>query len=150
MIKKTKHGISFDSLFELRVYELDIPGFIYHPIKINYNITWEHKGCTVTTNHTYAPDFVQFRKNGPDRLFELKGAFHDRAAVTKMQKLIEILEPTYEVWFVFEKGNAPLTRAQPKRKDGSRFSVSEWCDKHGYRYVTEAQLRKKFNKKEKE
>ena len=83
--------------------------------------------------HHYEPDFLY-----KDSIFiEAKGRFVDSAEARKyvyIKPEIEKLGMTFV--FLFYKPDTPMPQAK-RRKDGSKRTMREWADEHGFRWYTE-------------
>ena len=75
---------------------------------------------------------------GPHRRLyvEAKGYFQDSQEAGKYPWVRESLRETDELIFVFENPNTKI-HYLAKRKDGSKMTMAEWADKHGFRWFTE-------------
>lgn len=74
------------------------------------------------SNHTYTPDFVL--PNGI--IVEAKGIFDatDRAK----HLLIKAQYPHLDIRFIFSNAKAKIYK-------GSKTTLADWCNKHGYKYA---------------
>jgi hypothetical protein len=113
-------GTPYDSMLEKRLHEGALKDFEHHTEKIPY--VWPH---------TYEPDFVL-----DDLIIESKGYFQDRADCSKYLWIRESLTGFQELVFIFENPDKEM-HFQNKRKDGSKMTHGEWCDKNDFRYYSE-------------
>lgn len=83
---------------------------------------WEEK--------EYRPDFVS--RLAPWIMFEAKGVLRTREEANKYLRIIE-QHPDKVLIFILMKPNTRLPYQKP-RKDGSKMTMEEWCDKNGIMY----------------
>ena len=88
----------------------------FEPHHVLYNV--------VKPNRRYTPDFIA----QGNKLIEAKGRFLDN---NEAQKYVQIKANGYEVCFIFQKPDTPLSWAKPK-KDGTRTTHAEWASSHGF------------------
>lgn len=112
----------FDSKFEQRLYRGVLKDCKYHTGGIGYIVN-EHRN--------YYPDFIY--KNF---IIESKGRFRTSAEAKKYLHIRKALAKGKELVFIFMKRNTYFPGARP-RKDGTRRTQEEWCEKHGFRYFYE-------------
>lgn len=117
-------GTPYDSMTEKRLHEGVFKGCNFHNYKIAYHI--EHK---------YEPDFIIVR-DGKTIFVEVKGYFQDRAETQKYKWVAKALDDNEELVFIFENPNKQM-HFQAKRKDGTKMTHAEWCDKMGFRVFSE-------------
>jgi hypothetical protein len=117
--------LQFDSGFERQVYSVVRPEVRYHPdTRLGY-----------TLKKTYEPDFVF--DCGKNRIFiECKGRFRDKQEYQKYLAVREDLSRNEHLVFVLQNPNAAMPGAKRRKKDGKKHSISEWCDKHGFKWYT--------------
>ncbi|AUR99118.1 endonuclease I [Vibrio phage 1.262.O._10N.286.51.A9] len=120
-----KKASQADSKWEGKLKDTIFKDYEHHPDKIAYTIP-----------HTYEPDF----KRG-NILIECKGRFRDSAEARKYLHVRDALDDGYELIFVFYNPNTPMPFAK-KRKDGTKFTHSQWAEKHGFRWFDEETIRK--------
>jgi hypothetical protein len=125
----------FDSKFEERLYGLLNSDCEYHP-----------EGCLLDykIERKYEPDFVY--TNGTHIWFiEAKGRFRDRLEMKKYLAVRDSLRSNERLAFILQnpKANNP---GATRRKDGTRQSISEWLDKHGFKWFTVDNLPREWRK----
>lgn len=110
---------------ELRAYEYSnrLVDAQYEPFKVPY---------TIRREANYIPD-LYFQHDGIQYIGEVKGRFR---TAEEGKKYIDIrrCHPDTHIFFILEKPKTPLFGAK-KRKDGSRRTMEEWMDKHGFDYT---------------
>lgn len=118
--KRTKRNIpkGYDSWFEYDLHQ-KMKQCQYHTAKVSY-----------VQRRSYEPDFKY--KN---ILIEAKGRFRTRDEARKYVDVRDSLDPIFELVFIFMNPNTAMPGAR-RRADGSRFTMAEWADKHGFRYFT--------------
>lgn len=90
----------------------------------------------------YLPDFIP--KGRSDILIECKGFFRNKQ---ESRKYVAVADSNPDLTIVFILMNPK--RAMPgvtKRKDGTKYSMAEWCDNHDFPWYTEHNLPKEFCK----
>lgn len=122
---KCLQGTPYDSMTEKRLHEGAFKDLNHHPPKIHY--VWPHE---------YEPDFIHNKGDGNIIYVEIKGYFMDRKDCTKYLWVRDSLCEHEELVFVFEKPSKPM-HFQSKRKDGTKMTHGEWCEKNGFRYFSE-------------
>ena len=118
MAKRGKPPKGYDSWFEYQLHTDYLSECEHHPEMISY-----------TQTKLYEPDFII-----GDFLIEAKGRFRDSEEARKYVDIRRSLV-CQELVFVFYDPNIPMPRAR-RRKDGTKFTMSEWADKNGFRYFT--------------
>lgn len=106
----------YKSWLERDLHKGAMKGLPYESIKVPYTI-----------DTTYTPDFVNEDKK---ILFEAKGRFEDSKEAAKYTHFAQC-HPEWQLIFIFENPNTPMPRAK-RRLNGTRFSHSDWADKHGF------------------
>lgn len=127
---KSLIGSPYDSLLEKRIHTA-IPKLKHHEQKVDY-----------VRYHKYEPDFV-FEKEGITYLVEAKGYFQDAAELGKYVPIRDALEDGQELIFVFEKPEKAI-HFQATRKDGTKTSHREWCEKKGFKAYSEGEFLEAF------
>ena len=96
--------------------------------------TWEHHPTTLpyVIERTYEPDFVK-EINEIQFLCEAKGIFWDSTEAKKYKEIVKHLSPNQVFFFIFKDSSKPLIWSK-KRKDGTKMTHAEWCDKNGFIY----------------
>ena len=113
----------FDSKFEKEAYAL-MKGCEYHPQqKIYYTIP-----------RTYEPDFV-YKTKSKTIWIEAKGRFRTSDEARKYVYIAKTLSPKEELVFLFQRANTPMPGSR-RRKDGTRYTMEEWAEKHEFRWYT--------------
>lgn len=123
---KTLLGTPYDSMMEKRIHD-NIPSLNHHEVKIDY-----------VRYHKYEPDFT-FEKEGITYLVEAKGYFQDAAELGKYVPIRDSLEENQKLIFVFEKPEKAI-HFQATRKDGTKLSHREWCEKKGFEAYSEQEF----------
>lgn len=110
-----------DSKWEGKLRDTILKDCEYHADKIPYFV-----------EHTYEPDFVS-----GDIIIEAKGRFRERAEATKYIWVRKALEETdKELVFLLYNPNTAFPHAKA-RKDGTKMSHAEWCEKNKFKWYTE-------------
>lgn len=94
------------------------------------NCQWKPDPITYTSVKKYNPD-ARFGNT----IIEIKGRFRTHEEAAKYIWIRECLEEGEELVFVFSSPNTPMPRAR-KRRDGTRKSVSDWADQHGFKWYS--------------
>jgi hypothetical protein len=100
---------------------------------------WKPDSVPYTVEKKYNPD-AQFGTT----LIEIKGRFRTHEEAAKYLWIRDNLQGGQELVFVFSNPNTAMPRAK-RRKDGSRRSVSDWADKHGFRWFTPSSIPDEWN-----
>ena len=119
--------VHFDSGFERKLYAiLDPMEANYHPMdcKLYYTVT-----------SGYEPDFVVWNDDGTTTYVEAKGRFRDATEARKYRAVRDSLKPTEELVFIFQNPNVAMPNTS-KRRDGTKYSISEWADKYNFTWYT--------------
>lgn len=131
MKRKKKLSSGKRSKFEEAVAEqLQLRGWRYESEKIKYKIP--------ESEHTYTPDFSRpedcSSKAKSKTVVESKGRFRSRA---ECDKYIHIRDsnPNIKLVFVFQNPRVAMPGAK-RRKDGTIYTVEDWCGRNGFRYYT--------------
>ncbi len=100
-----------------------------------------HKKMKECHYHNYEVVYVQYRRYEPDFrykniMIEAKGRFRTRDEARKYLDIRNSLLPPEELVFIFMNPNTAMPGTR-KRADGSRLSMAEWAEKHGFLYYTE-------------
>jgi len=107
----------YRSNFEAEVAKI-LKGWKYESYDLHY-----------TSCHRYIPDFTRHRT-----LIEVKGRFRTAGEAAKY---IDIRRdnPKFTLIFLFMNPNTPMPNTR-KRKDGTRYTVSQWADKNDFKWYT--------------
>ena len=89
---------------------------------------WKPDSIPYTMEKIYNPDAEY-----GDTIIEIKGRFRTSEEAKKYIWVRDNLPEGKELVFVFSNPRTPMPRAR-KRKDGSRRSVSDWANHHGFRW----------------
>ena len=119
--------VHFDSGFERKLYA------ILDPLEANYHPTDCKLYYTVTSG--YEPDFVVWNDDGTTTYVEAKGRFRDATEARKYRAVRDSLKPTEELVFIFQNPNVAMPNTS-KRRDGTKYSISEWADKYNFTWYT--------------
>ena len=124
--KKAKEviGTKYDSVTEKRLHEGVLSGCQFHPEKISYAI-----------EKTYEPDFSYRDSSGIEWLIEVKEILQDSAEAQKFQWIKKALKEDQILVFCISNPNQKIYW-QKARKDGSKMTLSEWCDKQQILWFT--------------
>ena len=124
--KKAKEviGTKYDSVTEKRLHEGVLSGCRFHPEKISYTI-----------EKTYEPDFSYRDSSGIEWLIEVKEILQDSAEAQKFQWIKKALKEDQILVFCISNPNQKIYW-QKARKDGSKMTLSEWCDKQQILWFT--------------
>ena len=104
--------------------------------KCNYEpfiVPYEYKA-------TYLPDFVP--KNDPTVIIEAKGCFRNKQEIRKYIAVAES-NPHLKLVFILMYPNKPMPGAK-RRRDGTKYSMREWCENHEFDWYTEDTLPKEW------
>lgn len=125
----------YRSKFEERAAQV-LKGCPYEPRTIEYEKKETAK---------YTPDFertvassVSGVKFNYTILYECKGRFRDRAEANKyihIRNSLREMDAYYQLVFIFQNPKVAMPGVR-KRKDGTKQTVSEWADRHGFRWCT--------------
>lgn len=118
-------GTKYDSLVEKRLHEGVLKNTEFHPEKISY-----------VSYHNYHPDFTYRDSDGIEWLIEAKSIFNDSKEASKYKWIRESLKEDQILVFVLEKPEQPIYWSA-KRKDGSKQTMQEWCERNGFMAFTE-------------
>ena len=113
----------YDSKFEKAAHEI-MQGCEYHPEKHIFYLVPKH----------YEPDFV-YKYHSKTWYIEAKGRFRTSEEARKYVIIAETLSPKEELVFLFQRPNTPMPGSR-RRKDGTRYTMEEWAEKHGFRWYT--------------
>ena len=115
--------MKFDSKFEKEAHEI-MQGCEYHPEQRLFYLVPKH----------YEPDFV-YTHRGKTWYIEAKGRFRTSDEARKYVIISETLSPKEELVFLFQRAKTPMPGSR-RRKDGTRYTMEEWAEKHGFRWFT--------------
>jgi len=115
--------VKYDSKFEKEAHEI-MQGCEYHPEQRLFYLVPKH----------YEPDFV-YTHSGKTWYIEAKGRFRTSEEARKYVIIAQGFSPTEELVFLFQRANTPMPGSR-RRKDGTRYTMEEWADKHGFRWHT--------------
>jgi len=127
--KKIPKG--YDSVYEYDLHSSCLKGCTIHPKTIEYTI-----------EKRYEVDFMHPKDE--KTLIEAKGRFRDSDEAAKYVWFAKC-NPEYNLVFVFADPNKPMPRAR-KRKDGTRFSHSEWATKNGFTHYSPDNVPEEWSK----
>ena len=122
----------YDSGLEKRLHEGVLKRWKVHPEQLAY----------IIKSH-YHPDFGGRKIKGINYIIEAKGRFWDSKEYSKYLWIRESLPEDYKLIFIFENPNTPMPNAK-KRKDGTKRTMGEWAESHGFEYYTEANFPKEL------
>ena len=120
--RRTRKNVpqGFDSWFEYDLHAL-LKSCKYHSETVEY-----------VQRRTYYPDFIYH--NGKFVIYiEAKGRFRDRAEARKYVDVAKGLSKKESLVFIFQNARTPMPGAR-KRQDGTKLTVGEWADKHGFQW----------------
>lgn len=120
----------FRSDFEYEFHKAN-PTLKYEPFSFEYE---------VRTTRKYTPDFVD--RSGKV-WYELKGYFRQSSEAKKYLYIRDCLPEGVELVFVFMDPKTPMPGAKKRKKCGTKFTVSEWAEKNGFRWTTLKKLERK-------
>lgn len=126
-MKKSKRS-DFEDTFAKKY-----PALKYEPFKVSYE---------VVSKHNYTPDFVS--PSGKYYL-ETKGRFYTRHDANKYVHIRNCLPKGVELIFIFMDPKTPMPGAR-RRKNGTKFNVSEWAEKNGFKWSTIDKVKKEWLK----
>ena len=130
--------VHFDSGFERKLYAiLDPTEANYHPddCKLYYTVT-----------SGYEPDWVVWNDDGTTTYVEAKGRFRDATEARKYRAVRDSLKQTEELVFIFQNPNVAMPNTS-KRRDGTKYSISEWADKYNFAWYTAETLPEHWRRK---
>lgn len=119
-------GTPYDSMTEKRLHEGAFKGLPHHTETIHYTI-----------QHRYEPDFIYKTEDGLEFILEVKGFAQDASELQKIKNIKNQLRDDQIFVMVLEKPDVKL-HWYKVRKDGTKMSLSEWCDKNKIMWVSEA------------
>ena len=90
---------------------------------------YEPEGFEYTVRKKYWPDFVK-----GDIWIEVKGRFRNSEEAAKYIH-IRNCWPSKRLVFLFQNPETPMPGAK-KRKDGSKYTVSQWARDNGFEWAT--------------
>ena len=121
----------YDSKWESELHNTVLKGWKLHTSKLNYVV-----------EHSYTPDFIKVINN-KTILIEAKGRFWDHAEYSKYIWIKKSLPKNTELIFLFASPHAAMPGAK-KRKDGTKFSHSEWAEKNKFKWYSEKSFKETF------
>lgn len=121
----------YDSKWESELHNTILKGWKLHTSKLNYVV-----------QHSYTPDFIKVINN-KTILIEAKGRFWDHAEYSKYIWIKKSLPKNTELIFLFASPHAAMPGAK-KRKDGTKFSHSEWAEKNKFKWYSEKSFKETF------
>ena len=121
----------YDSKWESELHNTILKGWKLHTSKLNYVV-----------EHSYTPDFIKVINN-KTILIEAKGRFWDHAEYSKYIWIKKSLPKNTELIFLFASPHAAMPGAK-KRKDGTKFSHSEWAEKNKFKWYSEKSFKETF------
>lgn len=131
---RSKHksllGTPYDSLVEKDLHEGPLKNTQFHPEKIHY-----------VSHHTYEADFSYRDSKGIEWLIEAKSIFNDSKEASKYKWIRESLNDDQILVFCLEKPEQPIYWSS-KRKDGSKQTMQEWCERNGFLVFTKDTIHK--------
>jgi predicted nuclease of restriction endonuclease-like RecB superfamily len=119
----TRSQVKYDSKFEKEAHEI-MQSCEYHPEKRIFYLVPKQ----------YEPDFV-YTHHSKTWYIEAKGRFRTSEEARKYVIIAETLSPKEELVFLFQRANTPMPGSR-RRKDGTRYTMEEWAEKHGFRWYT--------------
>lgn len=122
-------SIRYDSRFEEDLHKGALSKCKFHPDKVHYKV--ERK---------YEPDFQY-----GNTLIESKGRFRDRTEATKYLWVRKALPVNIQLVFVLMNHKTPMPGAKV-RKCGTKQTMGDWCDKHGFVWYTPRTTPKAWSK----
>lgn len=122
-----------NSVFEERLCKEHLKNWTFHPaFKVKYTI-----------EHEYNPDFCK-EIDGQLVVLEAKGIFDTCATARKYLYIRDVLESMgHRFVFLFHTPENKLPWARP-RKDGTRQTMAEWAERHGFEYYSRDNLPDEF------
>ena len=123
-------GTNFDSKTEQRLSE----ALTYHSEK--KLLSWKPGPIAYSIDHKYNPDALLHLSSTKQVYIEIKGYFQDSAEASKYLWVRKSLPPEAELVFVFETPTKAMHWLK-KRKDGTKQTMAEWADKHGFTWYSE-------------
>ena len=124
----------YDSWLEHDLHNKQLKKCSFHPEKIKYTI-----------DAVYEPDFIYIDNNGFETLIESKGRFRDSKEAAKYRYVRKALKDNQILIFVLGERNTKMPHSR-RRKDGTYYTMEEWCDKNEFIYFYPDTLPKKFCK----
>ena len=129
--------MNFDSGFEELIYNsVNNAEVKYHPPNARLSYVLEKN---------YEPDFV-YTDGSIVTYIEAKGRFRDKMEVAKYLAVRKNLKWNEELVFALQNPRANMPQAK-RRRDGSKYSISEWCTKHGFDWYTVDTMPSEWRKK---
>ena len=102
--------------------------------KVMTECDWKPNSIKYTMEKTYNPDACY-----GNTIIEIKGRFRTSEEAKKYIWIRDNLPRGKELVFVFSNPRTPMPRAR-KRKDGTRRSVSDWANHHGFTWYDSKSL----------
>lgn len=101
------------------------------------DLNYEPESITYTQTKRYTPDFKH--PNLPKVWFEFKGRFRT-SAEARIYKDVALCHPDMQIVFIFPNpmNNMPFAK---KRKDGTKLTMGEWADNHGFKHCASDNFR---------
>lgn len=130
---KSLKGTPYDSTVEKELAEGVLKDCQFHPDKIDY-----------VSKHSYEPDFTYRDSKGIEWIIEAKSFFNDSASASKYKWIRDSLKEDQILVFVLEKPDLAI-HWSAKRKDGSRQTMEEWCNRNGFLTFTKDTIHKILN-----
>ena len=91
---------------------------------------------------TYLPDFVP--KDDPTLIIEAIGCFRSKHEIRKYIAVAES-NPHLRLVFIFMRPDRAMLGAK-RRRDGTKYSMAEWAEAHGFLWYTEDTLPERWCK----
>ena len=101
--------------------------FVFEPHSIPYSVTRD-----------YIPDLLV-----GDVYVEIKGYFRQDAQ--RKMRAVKKQHPDKDIRFLFQKAEATIQGAK-RRKDGTKMTCREWCDRYGFLWAEGEELPDKWIK----
>lgn len=99
-------------------------------------LSWKPEPIAYSIDHKYNPDALLECGSTKQVYIEIKGYFQDSAEASKYLWVRKSLPPEAELVFVFETPTKAMHWLK-KRKDGTKQTMAEWADKHGFTWYSE-------------
>ena len=111
----------YDSIFEQQLHAGVLKDWTYHPKTFQFTIPKK-----------YTPDYG-FEIDNNTYYIESKGYLYTSESCRTFTEFRRILKPNEELIFCFQNPSV-MMKWKPKRKDGTKMTVSQWTDFNKFRW----------------
>lgn len=100
-----------------------LSSYVFHPDRLSYTVA-----------KTYEPDFSK-TIDGITYLIEAKGVWWNSEEASKYKHIRSQMPDNYRLVFIFKNPDTKVLWAK-KRKDGTKQTHAQWCDKNKFVYFS--------------